>query len=41
MKTSINKGTSATSPSANVGEAENEKRVPPFEPMIIKSNHYS
>jgi hypothetical protein len=30
-----------TSLYANVGEAENEERVPPFEPMIIKSNHYS
>ena len=27
-----------TSPSANVGEAENEEEVPPFKPMIIKSN---
>lgn len=27
-----------TSPSANIGEAENEQEVPPFKPMIIKSN---
>ena len=29
---------SVTSPSANIGEAENEQEVPPFKPMIIKSN---
>ena len=27
-----------TSPSANIGEAENEQQVPPFQPMIINSN---
>lgn len=27
-----------TSPSANINETENEQEVPPFKPMIIKSN---
>jgi len=29
---------SVNSPSANVNETENEQEVPPFKPMIIKSN---
>lgn len=29
---------SVNSPSANINEAENEQEVPPFKPMIIKSN---
>jgi len=29
---------SVTSPSANIAETENEQEVPPFKPMIIKSN---
>jgi hypothetical protein len=29
---------SVNSPSANVNEADNEQEVPPFKPMIIKSN---
>lgn len=27
-----------TSPSANINENDNEQEVPPFKPMIIKSN---
>lgn len=34
----ISQVASVTSPSANIGEAENEQEVPPFKPMIIKSN---
>lgn len=29
---------SVTSPSANIDETGNEQEVPPFKPMIIKSN---
>ena len=29
---------SVTSPSANINENDNEQEVPPFKPMIIKSN---
>ena len=35
---SDNKVNSITSPSANVNETETEQEVPPFKPMIIKSN---